>query len=89
MDYFIPFFLAVFPWIMLFFLMPLREKRLRKYIRKQALEGNRVAIELMKNDFKISTKNSDVIHAAIQGNQNAIEILGLKIEKAISNSIFS
>ncbi len=58
-----------------------KEHSLSNEITNQALAGNPIAIQILTKYEKPWKLDERVVHAAIEGNENAIKILDLKMEK--------
>jgi hypothetical protein len=70
--------LIVFPtlWILIG-RKDFKVKRTEAFIREEAIKGNRHAKALLMKRFNVRYEDIPVVMAALQGNENAIEILGI------------
>jgi len=72
--------IAVFFGSLIYFLgrKDRKEAKIMGFVKQEALQGNRVAIYLLKNEYKIRHSTLDIVTEAVKGNVHAQQILGIE-----------
>jgi len=55
-----------------------KEAKIMRFVKQEAFQGNKIAIQLLKRDYKIRYSTLDIVVEAVKGNVHAQQILGIE-----------